>query len=206
METFTENWVLWITSAVYKTFAWKYFPSIIVGGLENIILFVYHDAKTLLILMDKLFSRWKERHIGYEEKLLNLDVFAKKGFVYDPQNKFFFFLSGSYILIESFFSINVSSSSWVMYISWIDWERDVFQLHWMYIWDISFIFFVLILLNLNFLIWMMLDLDLDALICKLHVYAPLFLIMVYWCRLESLVAAGAGITEVIFVSWFSLLR
>ncbi|KAF3946566.1 hypothetical protein CMV_027180 [Castanea mollissima] len=24
-------------------------------------------------------SRWKERHIGYEEKLLNLDVFAKKG-------------------------------------------------------------------------------------------------------------------------------
>lgn len=116
LETFTENWVLWITSAVYKTFAWKYFPSIIVGGLENIILFVYHDAKTLLILMDKLFSRWKERHIGYEEKLLNLDVFAKKGFVYDPQNNFFF-LSGSYSLIESFFNINVSSSSKVMYIS-----------------------------------------------------------------------------------------
>ena len=116
METFTENWVLWITSAVYKTFAWKYFPSIIVGGLENIILFVYHDAKTLLILMDKLFSRWKERHIGYEEKLLNLDVFAKKGLVYDPQNNFFF-LSGSYSLIESFFNINVSSSSKVMYIS-----------------------------------------------------------------------------------------
>ena len=92
LETFTENWVLWITSAVYKTFAWKYFPSVIVGRLENIILFVYHDAKTLLILMDKLFSRWKERHIGYEEKLLNLDVFAKKGFVYDPQNNFFFFL------------------------------------------------------------------------------------------------------------------
>ena len=156
--------------------------------------------------MDKLFSRWKERHIGYEEKLLNLDGFCKKG-VCIWTTKHFFFLSGSYSLIESFFNINVSSSSKVMYISWIDWDRKVFQLHWMYIWDISFIFFfVLILLNLNFLIWTMFDLDLDALICKLHVVHSTLsyhgILMQVWVTS----CAWAGITEVIFVSWFSLLR